>query len=158
MKLNSILVLFLLLGCSNSSEPEELNELVRDFYLSNAAGIRTTTFKSSEDIIFNYMFINNTEDSLQYGLTHSGPFVSFVVMKDSLKIGSTTDGYGFLLNAPMGVMLPGDTMWARHSWLPNKYHDKLQPSNYTAHAKLHISFKDHVWNGTGNIDFFILKF
>ena len=47
MKLNSILVLFLLLGCSNSSEPEELNELVHDFYLSNAAGIRTTTFKSS---------------------------------------------------------------------------------------------------------------
>ena len=146
-----------LMGCSNSSEPEQLNTLVRDYYLSNTTGTRITSFKASEDIIFNYMFINNTEDSLIYGLIHSGPFVSFKVLKDTVIIGSTTDGYLFLLNASMGKLPPGDTMWARPSWLSNEYHDNLTPGNYTAFADLHIWFKDIVWGAFDRIEFSVSK-
>ena len=104
------------------------------------------------------MFINNTNDSLHYGLAYVGLFVSFRVMKDTLKIGSTTDGYLFLPYAPSGFLLPGDTIWIQDSWLSNEYHDKLPGGNYSAYADLHFSFRDHVWSGPEKIEFFVLKF
>ena len=151
------LLFLLLLGCSNSSEPEQLDDLFRDYFLSNSFGRRTTSFEANEDIFFNYMFINNTGDSLDYGLTHSGPFVTFVVLLDTSRIGSTADGYAFLTDAPKGVLLPGDTLWARPSWLSNEYHDKLPAGTYYAVAFLHIWFKDHAWAGLRAIEFSVHK-
>ena len=154
-----ILLIFVILGiegCSNSSEPDQINRLVREYFLSDTTGIRTTSFNVEEDIIFNYLFINFTRDSLIYGTAYDGPLVIFSVFRDTISLGTTAYESAFPY-APRYILPPGDTIRIRHSWLLFEENDNLSPGDYSAVAELLLSFKDSVWDRKESIEFTVIN-
>ncbi len=80
------------------------------FYLADTNGTLETTFHSGESFYMKFCLTNTTEDSLDFTMSDTGPFVRFTIYQSDQYVTGSTDGLGFNLPIIYCTFAPGDSM------------------------------------------------
>ncbi len=102
------LVLIILSGCVFN--PAQIPDASNVFFLSDTLGNSTTTFQVGEEFYMNFRMINTTDSSLTYTLYDSGPEVRFSILRDSIYVAGSMDGYGVRLPVFNRELASGDSI------------------------------------------------
>ena len=146
-------IILLIMGCQHSPGPEQLDDLNRDFYLTNVTEKRTTSFKADEDVFFNYVFIIDIDDTLKPGTNIFGLLVNIEILQNKETVGSISFGRVIMEKASASILAAEDTISIRASWLSNENNDTLLPGSYTSVAEFEIFFNGKSRYGSDELDF-----
>ena len=105
------------------------------FYLADTNGTLGTTFHSGESFYMKFCLSNTMEDSLDFTMGDTGPFVRFTIYQGNQYVAGSTDGLDFLLPILYYTFAPGDSMTS--TWLaPTSFWQDsiitLSPGEYRA--------------------------
>lgn len=132
----SILLMIVLTGCFLFS-PEYAQDC-DVFYLTDLDGNQTTSFSSSEDFYMMFNLLNNTNDSLPYGIPDSGPRVRFYIYQNDSLVSYSESGY-YCSVVVFDTLAPGEyiqSYWkAPNRNIPLKTSIVLEPGSYKAVAE-----------------------
>ncbi len=122
-------------GCDLGQKgPGPAEPLDASVHLTDTTGRETTAFHPLEDFEIGFALTNTTGKRLTFGRADSGPDVRFRVMKGDSLVASSTDGYVYLMNAPLGYLDPGQTMqgyWRGPTTPPQDPKVTLDVGSYT---------------------------
>jgi hypothetical protein len=129
-----IMIIFVLAAC-DLFDPETNGNQITYFTLTDTLGNPGTTFHTGESFYVEFCLTNTTEDSLDFTMYDSGPFVRFSIYQDDQYIAGSMDGLGFNLPVIDYKFAPGDSMTG--AWLAptTPWQDpliSLSPGDYRA--------------------------
>lgn len=85
------------------------------FYLADTNGVEKTTFSPGESFLMEFCLTNTTDDSLDFTMYDSGPFVRFAIYQEDQYVAGSMDGLGVREPVIDYKFAPGDSMTG--SWL-----------------------------------------
>ena len=130
-----VLISFLCVNCSKSFDP--VPNLEKEFQILDLDGSFKTRFTSNDTMLFKYIIHNYTGKDLIIGTAHAGPFVRFLIQKDTIFI---KDNFGVAL-LPVARSYPfpkNETI--EENWKVET--NGLIPGIYTAKAIPQIHIED----------------
>jgi len=129
------------LGCETSMNASK-NDITTKFFLKNEQNIETTQFGFGQDISFNYLIENTTENTYSYLNQDTGPLVTFEVYKKDSLIGASVDGLAFIPVIVEDTLKAGETLTTEYNWFSAAVHQPLPVGEYTAKARPKLEFNN----------------
>ncbi len=131
----SLAVLCVLLSSCFLLEPQMNCDGETYFYLADTNGTSGTIFYTGESFYVKFCLTNTTEDSLDFTMGDSGPFIRFYIYQDDQYIAGSLDGLGFYLPILHYKFAPGDSMtstWLAPTTIWQDPKVTLSPGDYRA--------------------------
>jgi hypothetical protein len=128
-----VLISFLCFYCSKSFDP--VPKFEKEFQILDLDGNFKTRFTSNDTMLFKYILRNNTGKDLTIGTIHSGPFVQFLIQKDTTIVKDSFYGFAFPQPAISYAFPKNETIeqnWkvATSEFIPEIYTAKAIPQIY----------------------------
>ena len=114
---------------SNVSQQQVKNSA--KYYLTDNQGYPKTNFYSNDKIVFIYTFTNETGKDIGWARAHGGPWVKFLIQRDTLIFIDSYQGLYFIQDAPHRIIKNGETI--QEHW-ELQLSGQLPSGNYTAIA------------------------
>jgi hypothetical protein len=125
-----LLISVLFISCSKSLDP--VPNLEKEFQIIDLDGNFKTSFTLNDTMLFKYILRNYTGKDLTIGTFHSGPYVKFLIQKDTLIIKDSFYGFAFpqpaiLYPFPKDKTIEVSWKIATSDFVPGKYTAKAIP-------------------------------
>jgi len=143
-KIFSILVcsLLIFISCEQPTFFKFNDGLLSEFHLNDPSGQQTTAFEVGQDIGFNYSLQNLTGEDQSFANPNTGPFVSFELYRDGLRVGTSDDGSGYAAVIVRDTLPASEKLIHNYNWHSVVQHGLLPAGNYTAWAKPRLRFDE----------------
>ena len=114
--------------------------LLSEFYLTDPSGQPTSSFEAGEDVRFNYSLQNLTGRDQPFANPDTGPFVTFELYRDGLRVGTSDDGFGYAAVIVRDTLVASEKLVHKYNWHSVVQHSLLPSGHYTAWAKPRLQF------------------
>lgn len=136
-----VCLLLILVGCEQPTFFKFSDGLLSEFHLTDPSGQQTTTFEVGQDVGFNYSLQNLSGGEQPFANPDTGPFVTFELYRDGLRVGTSDDGSGYATVIERDTLKVSEKLIHVYNWHSVVQHSLLPAGHYTAWAKPRLRFE-----------------